>query len=325
MRTIFAVICLALLFTLPVHAQENILAARDLYTGANYEDALAVLGRLDSPGSEPPDRLAINQYRAFCLLALGRTAEAERAIEAVVSADLLFHPAEADASPRLRSAFASVRQRILPAIVQQEYARAKAAFERQDFATAIVEFDRVLQALGDADLGDAAGRPPLADLRTLATGFRDLSARAAAPPPAPEPAPQAAPELAALAPAPLKLFYNSADIGVVQPVDRAPDPPPVSARDHLSGFRRPGGDHQRSRRRRVSHHAGVDQPSIRLDCDQRGQGVEIRAGDGWRHARQIPQDHQHFAQARQLERASYLVTGPPLAHAAGPMPRQRCG
>src|SRR5207237_4463123 len=99
--------------------------ARDLYAAANYDDALALLGRLDSPSARAQDRLAINQYRAFCLVALGRTTEAERAIEAVVSAEPLYRPA-ATASPRLRSAFASVRQRILPAIVQQKYAQAKA-------------------------------------------------------------------------------------------------------------------------------------------------------------------------------------------------------
>ena len=136
-----------------MHAQETVAAARDLYTSANYEDALAVLSRLDSPGSQPSDRMAINQYRAFCLLALGRMPEAERAIEAVLTVDLLYRPSDAAMSPRLRSAFAGVRQRILPSIVQQEYARAKTAFDREDFPSAIAQFDRVLQALADPDLG----------------------------------------------------------------------------------------------------------------------------------------------------------------------------
>ena len=128
--------------------------------------------------------MAINQYRAFCLLALGRMPEAERAIEAVLTVDLLYRPADADMSPRLRAAFAGVRQRILPSIVQQEYARAKTAFDRQDYPSAIAQFDRVLRALGSPDLGAVGENPPLADLRTLANGFRDLSIKAAAPPPA---------------------------------------------------------------------------------------------------------------------------------------------
>ena len=45
-----------------------------------------MLNRLP-PSNRPTDEVrAIDQYRAFCLLALGRTAEAEHAIEAVVSA-----------------------------------------------------------------------------------------------------------------------------------------------------------------------------------------------------------------------------------------------
>jgi tetratricopeptide (TPR) repeat protein len=216
-----------------LHAQETIAAARDLYTAANYDDALVVLGRLDA-SSQPSDRLAINQYRAFCLVALGRTAEAERAIEAVVSAQPLYRPTDADASPRLRSAFTSVRQRILPSIVQQQYALAKAAFDRQDFTAAAVAFDQVLQALSDPDLGTAASRPPLSDLRTLATGFRDLSAKAVVPPPVqvaqplatPPPAPTTAtPAVPAAAMA--KRIYGGTEPGVSPPAILRQELPPL--------------------------------------------------------------------------------------------------
>jgi tetratricopeptide (TPR) repeat protein len=183
MRTLFIVGCILLLSALDLHGQESVAVARDLYTAASYEEALAVLNRLDSANTAASERMAVNQYRAFCLLALGRMQEAERAIEAVLTVDLLYRPADATMSPRLRTAFAGVRQRILPAIVQHEYSRAKAAFDRGDFASAVAQFDRVLQALSDPDLGAAAATPPLADLRTLATGFRDLGVKAAAPPP----------------------------------------------------------------------------------------------------------------------------------------------
>jgi hypothetical protein len=216
MRTPFLVACTLLLTTLGVQAQETVAVARDLYTAANYEDALVVLGRLDSPGSQPSDRMAINQYRAFCLLALGRMLEAERAIEAVLTVDLLYRPSDAAMSPRLRSAFAGVRQRILPSIVQQEYARAKTAFERGDYPSAIAQFDRVLQALADPDLGLGAGNSPLADLRTLASGFRDLSLKAAAPPPEP-PAPAVA-VVAAAAPVIRKGIYDGTEPGLSLPV-----------------------------------------------------------------------------------------------------------
>jgi TonB family protein len=212
MKTIFAACIVLVCSSTALHAQDTIAAARDLYTSANYEEALAVLGRMDSPATPQSDRLAINQYRAFCLLALGRTAEAERAIEAIVAADLLYHPANADVSPRLRSAFAGVRRRILPTIVVQEYTSAKAAYDRGDHAAAVLAFERVLRALGDPDIAAAAGQPPLADLRTLANGFRELSAKALAPPPAP-PAPAPAPA------APItKAIYASGDADVVPPV-----------------------------------------------------------------------------------------------------------
>ncbi len=216
MRTPFIVACVLLLSALGVRAQETVAAARDLYTSANYEDALAMLSRLDTSSSQPSDRMAINQYRAFCLLALGRMPEAERAIEAVLTVDALYRPSDAVMSPRLRSAFAGVRQRILPSIVQQEYARAKAAFDREDFPSAIAQFDRVLQALADPDLDASVGN--LADLRTLASGFRDLSLKAAAPLPAP-PAPTPPPAVVPVAAAPvIGGIYGGTERGVSMPV-----------------------------------------------------------------------------------------------------------
>lgn len=215
MITSFIVACILLLTPMALHAQETVAAARDLYTSANYEDALAVLNRLDSPSSQPTDRMAINQYRAFCLLALGRMPEAERAIEAVLSVDLLYRPADAAMSPRLRAAFATVRQRMLPAIVHVEYTRAKTAYDRQDFPAAIAQFDRVLQALADPDLGAAGQHSPLSDLRTLATGFRDLSAKAAAPPPVLPAMPPLAP-VVAKAPV-IRSIYIGGEPGVTAP------------------------------------------------------------------------------------------------------------
>lgn len=214
MRTSFILFCTLLSTPFAAQAQESIAAARELYVAANYEGALGLLSRLESPASQPSDRMAINQYRAFCLLALGRSTEAEQAIEAVVTANPLYRPSDAEASPRLQSAFVTVRKRILPALVQREYASAKAAFDRQEYPEALVGFDRTLQGLQDPDLGEAANRSPLSDLRTLATGFRDLSARSATPPPAPAPAVVASP------PAPViirKDIYSGGEPGLTPP------------------------------------------------------------------------------------------------------------
>jgi TonB family protein len=206
-----------------VHAQDSVAAARDLYASAAYDDALTVLNRLDVSGRPFPDRLEVNQYRAFCLVALRRTEEAEKAIEAIVADEPLYRPSGADASPRLVSAFTTVRQRMLPSIVQQMYGRAKTAFDKQDFATAITGFEQVLKLLGDTDLGDAASRPPLSDMRMLATGFRDLGVRALPPPVAVAPASVPPP----LPTAVLNRIYSMSDEGVSLPVIVRQDLPNV--------------------------------------------------------------------------------------------------
>ena len=64
-------------------------AARDLYASARYDEALAVLSGLPSD-VVATDRKSIEQYRSLCLLALGRSTEAESAIAAVITADPLF-------------------------------------------------------------------------------------------------------------------------------------------------------------------------------------------------------------------------------------------
>ena len=191
-------------------------AARDLYASAAYDDALAVLNRLRSSNHPASQSRTIEQYRAFCLLALGRAADAEQAIEAVVAADPSFQPGEGDASPRIRLAFTSVRRRMLPSIIQQRYAAAKASFDRKEFAAAADGFTQVLGALSDPDVAAEARQPPLSDLRTLAGGFQELAAKASAPPPLPvvpivasappPPPPPAAPRI-----------YTGGESGIVPP------------------------------------------------------------------------------------------------------------
>src|SRR5262245_12768582 len=75
-------------------AQDSLASARDLYAAAAYEDALVVLNRL-RPAADDGGR-AIQQYRAFCLLALNRGAEAQRAIEAIITEDPSYHPSDSD-------------------------------------------------------------------------------------------------------------------------------------------------------------------------------------------------------------------------------------
>ena len=72
------ILALALVIATPiaVFADDSLSAARDLYASAAYEDALAMLGRLNTPGLKSEDGRVAEQYRALCLLALGKNSEA---------------------------------------------------------------------------------------------------------------------------------------------------------------------------------------------------------------------------------------------------------
>jgi tetratricopeptide (TPR) repeat protein len=221
---------LALIVASPaaVFADDSLASARELYASAAYEDALAMLGRLNSAAAKADEGRVADQYRALCLLALGKTSEASQAIEAVVSADPGYRPADGDVSPRVRAVFSDVRKRLLPGLVQQKYAHAKSAYERKDYKTATVSFGQLLALFDDPDLALAAGRPPLSDLRQLADGFNQLSLQALAPPPVPEPAVVAAAKpVAPQVPEPPKV-YTSSDSDVVPPVIVRQELPPFS-------------------------------------------------------------------------------------------------
>src|SRR5688572_18139217 len=213
LRMICAVIVLAA-SAVTAHADE-LATARDLYASAAYEEALAALNRARAAGVAPSDAFAVEQYRAFCLLALGRTTEAQSSIEQLVVTNPLYLPSS-DVSPRVRAAFSEVRRRLLPTIIPQQYAQAKASFDKKDFAAATALFARVLKVLSDPDVSHAAAQPPLSDLRTLATGFQELSAKAAEPPPAPAPPRAPEPPPAPVVPAPPRI-YTAADPNVVAP------------------------------------------------------------------------------------------------------------
>jgi hypothetical protein len=151
--------------------QDALTHAKDLYASAAYDEALAVLDRLQL-NKPVTDAAEVGQYRAFCLLALGRTDEGRRAIEAIVESDPLFLPSEQQTPPRLLAVFRDVRRQVLPRIVRDSYTNAKSAFDQKELEEAAAGFDRVLLLLNDPDSTDSEGS---GDIRMLATGFRDLS------------------------------------------------------------------------------------------------------------------------------------------------------
>lgn len=192
---------------------DSLTVARELYSAAEYESALGMLDRLRTRTPDADAVAPIEQYRAFCLLALGRPSDAEQAMAAVVKADPAFTLTDPGLSPRLRAAFREVRERTLPQVIQEQYDAAKAAFDRREFAPAAVGFAGVLRLLADPDVAAQAGSGSLGDIARLAGGFRDLSIAASAPPPSPPaPTPPTLPTVAVPA------IFSADDGGVVAPV-----------------------------------------------------------------------------------------------------------
>lgn len=203
--------------------QDTLERAKDLYGLAAYDEALVMLERLHET-APPGESSEVAGYQMLCLLALGRTDDARKAIETLVKADPLYRPSESVMSPRTRARFDAIRRELLPSIAQDTYDKGKAAFDRKDLPAALAEFDRVVAMLDEPGLEDV---PNVADLRRLATGFRDLSKATAADVPAspaastsnaPAPTP-AAPTATGVdrKPEPARI-YTGEDAGIVPPV-----------------------------------------------------------------------------------------------------------
>ena len=141
---------------------------KDLYASAAYEDALTAMGKLD--GDAP--NVEADEYRVFCLVALGRGDDAEKVIEKVLMARPEYHTSSAEASPRIQALFAKVRGRIGPALVKKMYQQAKAAMDRKDREEAIAQFEAMLRIADDRDVRDQEN---MAELRELGSGFLELS------------------------------------------------------------------------------------------------------------------------------------------------------
>jgi hypothetical protein len=196
-----------------LHAEDSLEAARQLYASAEYTSALTMLNALATGESPREERRTIALYRTLCLLAVGRGAEADRAIEAMVSMDPLYRPDADDIPPRMRTAISEARKRMLPAILQERYKESKAAFDRQDFAHAASGFKEMLDGLADSDIAIAASQSPLTDLKTLAVGFYELSSKALVPVAIPTAVVEAPPPPVVQAPK----LYSSEDRNVVPP------------------------------------------------------------------------------------------------------------
>jgi TonB family protein len=208
--------------------------AKSLYASAAYDEALAVLDQLS--GTPAPDNpTSIAAYRVYCLLALDRPDEARALIDRMLHQSPFFVPSANEASPHIQTMFRDVRRATLPKIARERYADAKAAFERKDPQTAR-QFEDVLTLLEDPDLREWSAA---ADLRAVASAFRDLAKAVAAPASL---APDARPaKVAPLSPVEAPdILYTAADADVTPPASlsqKAPDWRPSSSREAAQEYR----------------------------------------------------------------------------------------
>lgn len=172
--TALSSLALLVIFVAPASAQD-VQRVRALYVQAAYEEALAAI-----PSRAPAAvRLEIEQYRALCLLALGREDEASTTVEAIVRENPTYLPSPTDVSPRMQAIVSAARLKVLPDLARQVYAEGKAAFDARDGPAAAAAFTR---ALAIVDSLPEAERGRLADLRLLAAEFLDLAGERLAPP-----------------------------------------------------------------------------------------------------------------------------------------------
>jgi len=199
----------------PGAGQQDLATVRELYASASYEEALTRL-------SESEDRLEyeqLEQYRALCLLGLGRTEEAERSLERLVIGKPLHVISDAEFSPRIVAMFRDVRKRLLPSTTRDMYAFAKDSFDKKHYVPAVTQFRELLAILADPDMaGELEG---LRDLKLLGEGFLKLAEAEVDTAKAATTARMTAAAAAAavvVAPPPPSV-YSAGDDGVVGPVE----------------------------------------------------------------------------------------------------------
>ena len=158
-----------------VTAQEDPLrTARDLYASAAYEEALVELARVESSPETPATTRDKDAYRVFCLVALGRAAEAQERAESLVRSNPLLSVDQfPDASPRIATIFTDVQRRVLPPLVKEAYRTARArALENASDAPSRLQDVRKLLAMAERV---GAVDETLADIGLLVDGFLELT------------------------------------------------------------------------------------------------------------------------------------------------------
>jgi tetratricopeptide (TPR) repeat protein len=156
-------------------AQDALERAKSEYASAAYDDALATLTGIEA--GTPVDVVEAEQYRAFCLIALGRTEEAERAIGVLLQANPRYVPSETVASPSVLSLVSEMRRKQLPEVARRLLEEGRTAYTRKEFEKAQGQLGLLLEILDEEGMRAQEGSE---DLRLIASGFIGLMEAAAA-------------------------------------------------------------------------------------------------------------------------------------------------
>jgi len=203
-----------------------------LYHDARYAEALQVLDEIEaasggSNGSAPPpdDQDVIDQYRALCLLALDRQADARSVLRRLVERRPEFPFPADELPPRFLSVVRETQADVLPALARAEYRAGKASYDRRAYSEAERRLRRVVNLAETEGLAPEA-RASIDDLADVARGFLGLieGSRVEAVGSLPPAAFRAAPRAPASP-------YSAADRDVT---------PPVAVRQDLPAWRSPG-------------------------------------------------------------------------------------
>ncbi len=221
MNTMGALVFVLAAAAIAPSAQDLLSTAKDQYAAASYEEAVATLARVAE--ATPDVERLVQQYRVFCLFALGRRAEAESSAERLIRSQPLADLDEA--SPQIEAMFRTVRKRLLPGLIRAEYRSAKSAIDQKNFSESephLISARKLLASAQEAGVWDEA----LADLGLLVDGFMELGRGAARTTPAEAPSQPVAPVAAsgegdsrphAEVPA-TPAIYTIGDEGVIPPV-----------------------------------------------------------------------------------------------------------
>lgn len=180
---------------------DTLMKAKALYADASYDEALTVL--------KSSDAAEAHQYRALCLIALGRTQEAERALEAFINAAPTYAIDAADLPPRMVAMYTQTRRRIIPSVVKRMFTEARADFQAKNMTGARDKFEKILTLTQDPAMANSADA---VDLQLLVASYIDIVKNSA-----PTPVQANAPVIVGTFAAPAPIASGSSNVTATSP------------------------------------------------------------------------------------------------------------